>query len=116
MSCTDGYMYACDMKFGTLQWKFNTLMTVYSSPAIGADGKVYFGSYNGVLYALDGANNGALVWSYQTPAVAGNAGIVASPAIGYDGTIYVGSWNYNMYAISSTGTLKWQFVTGANAL
>ena len=79
----------------------------YSSPAIGADGSVYFGANDHNLYALNGAT-GARRWLFPT----GN-NIDGSPAIGTDGTIYVGSNDDNLYAIDpNTGAKKWAFTTG----
>ncbi len=37
---------------GVLKWSFQTGNQVHSSPAIGADGTVYVGSYDGKLYAI----------------------------------------------------------------
>ena len=37
---------------GVLKWSFTTGDYVISSPAIGADGTVYVGSYDGRLYAI----------------------------------------------------------------
>ena len=54
---------------------------IFSSPAVGADQTIYFGSGNGNFYALTPA--GTEKWSFQT-----GAEIQSSPAIGSDGTIY----------------------------
>ena len=37
---------------GTKKWEFSTADAITSSPAIGTDGTIYFGSYDGKLYAL----------------------------------------------------------------
>ena len=37
---------------GSLKWEFYTEGEMYSSPAIGEDGTIYFGSYDGNLYAI----------------------------------------------------------------
>lgn len=73
-----------------------------SSPAI-ANGKVYFGSGDGNVYALD-AESGALLWKAATGDV-----VHASPAIA-NGVVYIGSWDSNFYALDAeTGTEKWRF-------
>ena len=69
---------------GTQKWAFATGDWVDSSPAIGADGTIYVGSYDGKLYALN--PDGTQKWAFTT----GDA-VYSSPAIGADGTIYVGS-------------------------
>lgn len=89
----------------SLKWKFTTGSSVYSSPAIGADGVVYVGSGNGNLYAI--LPDGTLKWNYGT-----GGPISSSPAIAADGTIYVGSIDKNLYAINPDGTLKWRLTTG----
>jgi len=86
-----------------LRWRFKTGSYVVSSPAIGSDGTVYFGSWDGNLYAV---RNGELLWSFETRAV-----VESSPAIGSDGTVYFGSWDGNLYAVRD-GVLLWSFKTG----
>jgi hypothetical protein len=66
---------------------------VYSSPAIGADGTVYVGSYDTKVYALDGAT-GQKRWEFTT-----GDWVYSSPAIGADGTVYVGSDDNKVYAL-----------------
>src|SRR5439155_2771420 len=82
---------------------------IFSSPAVGADQTIYFGSGNGELYALTPA--GAKKWSFQT-----GAEIQSSPAIGGDGTIYFGSGDGKLYALNPDGTRKWDFPTGWDIL
>lgn len=73
-----------------------------SSPAV-ANGKAYFGSGDGNIYALD-AESGALVWKFTTGDV-----VHASPAIA-NGIVYIGSWDSNFYALDAeTGAEKWRF-------
>src|SRR5690606_35630142 len=36
-----------------VKWSFETGDKIYSTPAIGSDGTIYFGSYDGEVYALD---------------------------------------------------------------
>jgi len=85
---------------------------VRSSPAISEDGKIYFGSYNNRLYALN-KENGTEVWNYET-----GGDIFSSPAIGHYGTIYVGSADNNLSAVHTertdgeAGTEKWRFEAG----
>ena len=71
---------------GRTKWSFTAQNHVESSPAIGSDGTIYFGSDDGNFYALDSFGN--LKWKFPVQ----NAEIVrSSPAIGADGTIYFGS-------------------------
>ena len=93
---------------GTLKWSFDTGDGVESSPAIGPDGTVYFGSYDGYLYAVtDAGSQGVLQWKFLT----GDA-IDGSPTVDGDGVIYFGSRDSNVYALYPDGTVKWTFPTG----
>jgi eukaryotic-like serine/threonine-protein kinase len=76
-----------------------------SSPAV-TNGKVYFGSGDGNVYALD-AQTGALAWKFPTGDV-----VHASPAV-VNGVVYIGSWDSFFYAIDAeTGQEKWRFKGG----
>ncbi|NOZ58559.1 MAG: PQQ-like beta-propeller repeat protein, partial [Euryarchaeota archaeon] len=83
---------------GNLKWSFPSADGggIYSSPVIGSDGTIYFGSRPGnsrYFYAL--YPNGTLKWNFSTGGV-----IRSSPAIGSDGTIYFGSSDGYLYAIA----------------
>ena len=76
-----------------------------SSPAV-FNGRVYFGSSDGHVYAVD-AKTGVLSWSFLTKDV-----VHASPAIA-NNTVYIGSWDSNLYALDAeTGAEKWRFKAG----
>ncbi len=89
---------------GVLKWEFQSsenVTSVESSPAIGADGTIYFGGDDSNVYALNA--NGTLKWLYGAVSVC-----QSSPVIGSDGTVYIGC-DSNLYALNSDGTLKWKF-------
>jgi outer membrane protein assembly factor BamB len=125
----DGKFYALDAASGALRWQFATagerrfsaphlhgaepagevmpdpFDVFLSSPAL-AGGRVYFGSGDGNVYALDAAS-GALKWQFKT----GNV-VHASPAVA-EGVVYVGSWDSYFYALDAAGgALRWKFKTG----
>jgi outer membrane protein assembly factor BamB len=76
-----------------------------SSPAV-ANGKIYFGSGDGNVYAVD-QKTGLLQWKVATKDV-----VHASPAVA-NNTVYVGSWDSSLYAIDAeTGQVKWTFEAG----
>jgi outer membrane protein assembly factor BamB len=89
-----------------LKWSFTTGFWVYSSPAIGVDGTIYFGSDDNKLYAIN--PDGSQKWSFAT-----TDRVRSSPAIGADGTIYVGSYDGKLYAINPDASQKWSFTTGS---
>ena len=91
-----------------------------SSPSIGEDGVIYFGTemagaqFLGFVYAVH--PDGTLKWRYEVP---GQRHVRASPAIGSDGTIYVTTKAYYdpangaqpalALAFNPDGTVKWTF-------
>jgi hypothetical protein len=85
---------------------YTTADNVQSSPAIGADGTLYFGCNDNMLYAL--APDG-LAWSYDC---GGN--LIASPAIGSDGNVHTGSSSDGLFSISSSGQLSWSYFAAAS--
>ncbi len=105
------YLYAIYTNNGTLKWKYKTGNDVYSSPTIGEDGTIYFGScgsgsppYSGWINAL--YPNGTLKWKFKTEHF-----VHSSPAIDENGIIYCGSHDGYLYALFPNGTLKWKFKT-----
>ena len=89
---------------GAILWEFVAGGSIASSPAIGPDGTVYFGSSDGYLHALH--PDGTPKWSHLV-----GAPVRSSPAIGIDGTIYVGADDGMLHAFSPEGTNLWQFPT-----
>jgi outer membrane protein assembly factor BamB len=86
------------------RWRFKTGHLNRSTPAV-VDGVVYFGSYDGNLYAVDAAT-GTLTWKFQT---AGE--ITSSPAVA-EGIVYVNN-DTGLYALDAhKGVQKWLLKTG----
>ena len=80
-----------------------------SSPAV-VNGKVFFGSGDGNVYAVD-AQSGVLLWKLPTGDV-----VHASPSVAGN-TVYVGSWDSHLYAIDAdSGQQKWAFKGGEDAV
>jgi len=107
-SCAVGHT---DTLLATNLWKFWFSDVLHSdnnlsTPAIGADGTIYLGSFDGKLHAL--SPEGTEKWYFKA-----GLEIKSSPAIGDDGTIYFGSRDHQFYAINSAGRLKWKYSTGA---
>ncbi len=96
-------------------WRFKTGDAVKSSAAIAA-GRVFVGSNDSKLYALDLAT-GKLLWSFKAEDC-----IEAAPCVG-GGKVYVGADDGFLYALdAATGTLAWKYQTegkimgGANSV
>jgi outer membrane protein assembly factor BamB len=93
---------------GTSKWSYSlwdSMDHVYSSPAIGADGTIYFGTYLMTFFALN--PDGTMKWAMGHPT------LFSSPAVGADGIIYFGS-DHKLYAVNPNGTEKWSYTTGDN--
>ncbi len=87
-----------------VKWAFGfpNTVTAYSQPTV-ADGRVYTGSNDGTVYALD-ARSGCLYWTFQAKAMVRDA-VVAGPG----SRVYFGDLESNFYALNaSTGKLVWQ--------
>lgn len=85
-------------------WVFDSGDGIESSPSVTKNGNIYFGSFNGRLYALN--PDGKELWNFRT-----QGPIVSSPAIDNNGNIYFGSNDGNVYALMADGTLLWHFET-----
>lgn len=97
----NGKLYAFN-NAGILQWSVPAAAeTITSSPAIAADGTIYFGG----LHAVN--PNGSTKWSLNISVGQ------SSPAIAKDGTIYIGSKDGKLYAVKADGTQKWAYTIGA---
>jgi len=86
------YLYAVFSNNGTLKWRFNNPGFIHtSSPAISADGTIYFGtdSSPGYIYAVN--PDGTEKWRKRIA----NKWVESSPSIAEDGTVYIGS-SYDM--------------------
>ena len=95
---------------GSLKWTFVMGDGAESSPAIGPDGTIYVGSYDGNVYAIrDEGTHGQQLWAFPTGGV-----VDASPTVDGCGTIYIGSRDSTMYALNPDGSLKWSFKTGGD--
>ena len=69
---------------GGVQWSFATGAGIFSSPVVGADGTIYFGSADQSFYALN--PDGSLKWKIQTGDIIDSAGLLDD-----QGNIYFGS-------------------------
>lgn len=79
---------------------------VYSSPALGADGLIVFGSHDRGIYAA--GPDGTVRWRHATGDL-----VWGSPALGPGGVVYVGSDDDKLYALDvRDGAVRWQFAAG----
>lgn len=90
----------------TNEWVFRFYSHTDSTPAIAPNGTIYFGTFNGRLWAIN--SNGKKKWVFR----AGRE-IKSSPAVGKDGSIYFGCRDRKLYALGPDGRKRWTFKTGA---
>lgn len=91
---------------GTLMWTFSMDKSHSEmAPALDDRDFLYFGSFEGDLYALN--PQGALEWKFKT-----DGAVSTTPVIAEDRTIYVGCLDGCLYAVKSDGKLRWKFRTG----
>lgn len=121
----DGVFYALNRENGKPVWRFKTqgesrfLVKDYfnrsfkpdfwdfylSSPVVKGN-KVYFGSSDSNIYALE-LETGDKIWSYKT-----GGSVHSSPALSGN-SLVTGSWDSNVYCVdASSGKEKWKFETG----
>jgi outer membrane protein assembly factor BamB len=87
---------------GKLKWTFSAGDAIHSSPAV-CNGKVYVGSRDGYLYALDAAT-GEKIWAFHTA-----SWVESSPVVVGD-VVYCGSNDGYLYALdAATGVKLWSF-------
>lgn len=80
-----------------------------SSPAVVGD-RVFVGSGDGTVYALDAAT-GRERWTFKT-----GGRVRSSPAV-VDGVVYIGSFDGHLYALdAATGRERWKYVTNGVSL
>jgi outer membrane protein assembly factor BamB len=106
--CEDGAVYAVDTETGETVWRsvvggLDELTTenigmdggkrIRSSVTV-AENRLYVGSYDGSLYALD-TEDGEEVWGFET------GGNVHSSPVLIDGTVYFGSFDGSVYGVET---------------
>ncbi|MBX5320466.1 MAG: PQQ-binding-like beta-propeller repeat protein [Candidatus Bathyarchaeia archaeon] len=89
----------------TPAWFYQASGPIVGSPVV-ADGKVFFGSYDGSIYCID-AYSGSLIWKFPT-----GYRIGSTPAV-VDGKVYTGADDGNIYCIdANTGQQVWKKFAG----
>lgn len=123
----DGCLHALDVHTGSEKWTagpqtksalrlpesdrqgarfrgFTTSGYVPEAPAVGADGTVYFGSWDGHLYAA--APHGELRWSFDLA-----DRVSSAPAISNDGRLFVCTYEGTLYCLrtgDASPAVDWQ--------
>lgn len=107
-----GLLYAFSAKDGARLWRTSIeqparLLRHASGPAVD-DTKVYVGSIDHHIYALDVAD-GSIAWKTLT-----RGKVISSPTV-LNGVVYVGSGDNYVYALHEhDGSVKWKYRTGSD--
>ena len=91
-----------------LKWAFGfpDATSAWSQPTV-AGGRLFVGSQNGTVYALD-AKSGCIIWTYTAKSGVRNAPSVGARANGAGYAVYFGDTGANVYALdASTGAQLW---------
>ncbi len=89
---------------GTLKWRYQIdpiCNSITNSPALSADGTIYFGANDDYFYALN--PDSTLQWCRLL-----DQSVISSPTISSDGTIYITTGHY-LYAFNPDSTIKWSY-------
>ena len=98
-----GEFFCLDFR-GKIKWRVRSKRAITSSPAM-LDEVIYFGSVDGMLYAVD-ANTGWGIWRFRM-----NRGTISSPCI-LNNRVFIGSADGNIYCIDAqTSKEIWRFET-----
>ncbi len=103
---------ALEVEDGSERWSFKLgrQFPVAMTPAI-ADGKVLFGAYNSIFYALH-IDSGEEIWTYE-----GDRPFGTNDPVVVKGKIFVGNRGGVINALDlKKGTLLWKFETGVTGL
>ena len=101
---TGAYAGPAIREFHKLRWSFQTGDSVIGS-AVVDHGRVYVGSSDGHIYAID-AGNGHQAWNART-----GGPVTSTPAIA-KGVLYATSYDGKLYALeAATGATRWKFAT-----
>ncbi len=103
----NGKVYAYNTTNLATRWLFprDGYLEAFVGGMVIAQGKLYIGCSDGVIYALD-TETGDLLYQYKT-----EDKIWGTPTVA-DNTLYIGSFDKNLYALNADDlTLKWTFTT-----
>lgn len=104
----DTNLFALRPLLGGVRWMFEAgagRAKIFSSPAMGHDGTIYFGTQGRFFFAL--SQSAKVLWHQKT-----GRDNDSTAAIGDDGTIYFGSDDHNLRAMAPGGELRWEVDLG----
>ena len=88
---------------GGVRWIFEAGVgraKIFSSPALGHDGTIYFGTQGRFFFALN--RSAKVLWHHKA-----GGDVDSTPTVGDDGTVYFGADDGKLRAIAPGGTPRW---------
>ena len=101
---TDGFLYALNLKSGTLAWKLQIGGHSTGTPLVRGD-SIYVGGGKGDVFCLESAT-GKVRWQFRT-----GSAMDYKPCADDTG-IYFGSRDYSFYKLDYQGNKIWDYRTG----
>jgi outer membrane protein assembly factor BamB len=91
-----------------VKWSFPVPAGTFCTPALNANGDLYFGDEDGVFYSL--TPDGKLRWQFR----AGDA--ISAPAVMGENAVYFPCEDKHVYALSLDGKLLWSYKTATSVV
>jgi polyvinyl alcohol dehydrogenase (cytochrome) len=109
-------MTAADLAKLKLKWAFAFPNAASAdTPPVVAGGRLFVGSSNHNVYALD-SRTGCIIWSYEAQAGVRGGVVLGNPTAGSKVLAFFGDGQANVYALdASSGKLIWKVDAAANA-
>lgn len=107
-SAAQSGLTAADVPKLTLKWSFGfpDATSAWSQPTV-AGGRLFVGSQNGTVYALD-AKTGCIIWTFTAQSGVRTAPVFGARADGVGYSVYFGDTGANVYAVDAeSGRLRW---------
>ena len=107
-SAEQGGLSAADVPKLALKWSFGfpDATSAWSQPTV-AGGRLFVGSQNGTLYALD-AKTGCIIWTFTAQSGVRTAPVFGAQSGGAGYTVFFGDTGANVYALDAeSGALRW---------
>ncbi len=102
----DSCLYALNPN-GNLAWVFHSTAEIWSSPIIGQNDYIYFGTKNGYLNAVSTDDPDTLFWSTKLS----SSDLCIPGAIADNGVIYA-TTNDELWAVNPDGSISWHIGLG----
>ncbi len=106
LGAEDGTLYACEPRSGEVEWSFKTGNNITAAPVVDGN-RLYVGSWDQCLYALDTSDGGRVIWKVNTGGT-----VFAAPVLA-DGILYLCTREGGVFAIdAATGEEMWKAASG----